>query len=159
VSKWYFWSRITPPVESVVILQYVEIVCQHISLEPNLAVPWRFTETQSPQSKCKFPRKYHLTSRPHRVGKTIITLVKQYKFVGILFTSTERDIFSVHYAKKVSKARAVVNMTFAIGDTAVYGANQSPPHLRMRSSLDVMDTHVSKLEDVQNEFLPTSPQS
>jgi hypothetical protein len=51
-----------------------------------------------------------------RIGDTIITLVKQYKFMGILFTSTERDICSVHYAKKVLKACAVANMTFAVKD-------------------------------------------
>jgi hypothetical protein len=51
------------------------------------------------------------------VGDTVISLVKQYKFVGILFTSTERDIFSTHYTKKASKAHAVVNMTFAVKDS------------------------------------------
>jgi hypothetical protein len=51
------------------------------------------------------------------VGKTIILLVEQYKFVGVLFTSISRDIFSAHYAKKASKARAVVNMTFAVKDS------------------------------------------
>jgi hypothetical protein len=51
------------------------------------------------------------------VGKTIILLVEQYKFVGVLFTSISRDIFSAHYAKKASKARAVANMTFAVKDT------------------------------------------
>ncbi|KAJ7334702.1 hypothetical protein DFH08DRAFT_291484 [Mycena albidolilacea] len=47
-----------------------------------------------------------------RVGGTLISLVNQYKFVGVLFTSISRDIFSTHYAKKASKARAVANMTF-----------------------------------------------
>ncbi|KAJ7830870.1 hypothetical protein B0H14DRAFT_3464430 [Mycena olivaceomarginata] len=79
------------------------------------------------------------------VGDTIITLVKQYKF-------------------KASKARAVANMTFAVKDCVgclpppqgiqLYMA-QIDPHLTFgcEVALDVTDTHVSKLEDVQNEFL------
>jgi hypothetical protein len=99
-----------------------------------------------------------------RVGDAVILLVKQYKFVGILFTSISRDIFSAHYAKKASKARAVANMTFAVKDSIgclpppqgiqLYMA-RIDPHLTFgcEVALDVTDTHVSKLEDVQNEFL------
>ncbi|KAJ7482008.1 hypothetical protein FB451DRAFT_974399, partial [Mycena latifolia] len=47
------------------------------------------------------------------VGDKPIHLVKSYKFVGIIFTSINRDIFATHYTKKASKARAVANTTFA----------------------------------------------
>ncbi|KAJ7355809.1 hypothetical protein DFH08DRAFT_912647 [Mycena albidolilacea] len=79
-----------------------------------------------------------------RVGDAVILLVKQY--------NTSRDIFSAHYAKKASKARAVANMTFA--GIQLYMA-RIDPHLTFgcEVALDVTDTHVSRLEDVQNEFL------
>jgi hypothetical protein len=105
----------------------------------------------------------HLIPTIH-VGDTVISIVKQYKFVGVLFTSIERNIFSTHYAKKASKARAVANMTFAVKDSVgclpppqgiqLYLAHIDP-HLTFRCEvcLDVTHAHVSKLEDVQNEFL------
>ncbi|KAJ7484243.1 hypothetical protein FB451DRAFT_1435402 [Mycena latifolia] len=46
------------------------------------------------------------------VGDKVIRLVNSYKFVGIIFTSVERDIFAAHYVKKASKARTVANTTF-----------------------------------------------
>ncbi|KAJ7277261.1 hypothetical protein C8J57DRAFT_956045, partial [Mycena rebaudengoi] len=52
---------------------------------------------------------------PLFVAGNAIELVKTYKFVGVIFTSTERNIFTEHYLTKVSKARNsdVANATFA----------------------------------------------
>ncbi|KAJ7453433.1 hypothetical protein FB451DRAFT_1519751 [Mycena latifolia] len=46
------------------------------------------------------------------VGDKSIRFVDSYKFVGIIFTSVECDIFVAYYVKKASKARIVVNTTF-----------------------------------------------
>lgn len=47
------------------------------------------------------------------VGAQLVDLVYQYKYVGVIFTSVTRNIFSQHYHTKVSKARNVANITFA----------------------------------------------
>ncbi|KAF7342021.1 RNA-directed DNA polymerase from mobile element jockey [Mycena venus] len=98
------------------------------------------------------------------VGETVIKLVKSYKFVGVLFTSTDRDIFAAHYAKKASKARAVANTTFAA--KSMIGCLPPPegirlymarinPHLTFgcKVCLDVVPSHLAKLTDVQHEFI------
>ncbi|KAJ7167411.1 hypothetical protein C8R43DRAFT_174350 [Mycena crocata] len=48
------------------------------------------------------------------VGPSLIELVDEYKFVGIWFTSTTRQIFSKHYSVKASKARSVSYATFSV---------------------------------------------
>jgi hypothetical protein len=99
-----------------------------------------------------------------RVGDTVISLSKRYKFVGLIFTSTDRDIFAEHYSKKASKARAVTNMSFAVKDSIgclpppqgvqLYMA-RIDPHLTFgcEVAIDVTPAHIAKLEDIQNQFL------
>jgi hypothetical protein len=41
-------------------------------------------------------------------------LVSEYKYVGVWFTSTARDIFTTHYHEKASKARRVACASFAL---------------------------------------------
>ncbi|KAJ7144692.1 hypothetical protein C8R46DRAFT_823739, partial [Mycena filopes] len=99
-----------------------------------------------------------------RIGDAVIKLVKKYKFVGIIFTSTHNDIFATHYSKKASKARAVANMTFAakamIGCLPPYDGirlymARIDPHLTFGCEvcLDVTSSHLEQLVDVQHEFI------
>ncbi|KAJ7098806.1 hypothetical protein B0H15DRAFT_920477 [Mycena belliarum] len=94
----------------------------------------------------------------------LMLLVKSYKFVGIIFTSVHRDIFSAHYAKKASKARAVANTTFAaktmIGCLPPYEGvrmymSRIDPHLTFGCEvcLDVVGAHLKELTDVQHEYI------
>ncbi|KAJ7665756.1 hypothetical protein B0H17DRAFT_951227, partial [Mycena rosella] len=46
------------------------------------------------------------------VGEGIVELVPKFKYVGMWFTSTHRNMFMAHYADKASKARKVANTTF-----------------------------------------------
>ncbi|KAJ7201576.1 hypothetical protein GGX14DRAFT_304047, partial [Mycena pura] len=48
-----------------------------------------------------------------RVGPDIVELVPKFKYVGLWFTSTHRNIFAAHYAEQASTARRVANATFA----------------------------------------------
>ncbi|KAF8150294.1 hypothetical protein K438DRAFT_1988605 [Mycena galopus ATCC 62051] len=47
-------------------------------------------------------------------GETAVKLVFEFKYVGVWFTSTHRNIFARHYAVKASKARATSNVIFAL---------------------------------------------
>ncbi|KAF7374664.1 RNA-directed DNA polymerase from mobile element jockey [Mycena sanguinolenta] len=98
------------------------------------------------------------------VGSTVIKFVKKYKFVGIIFTSVDRNIFALHYKKKASKARAVANTTFGaksmIGTLPPYEGirlytARMDPHLTSGCEvcLDVDVSHLEELTDVQHEFL------
>ncbi|KAJ7692955.1 hypothetical protein B0H16DRAFT_1652559, partial [Mycena metata] len=111
------------------------------------------------------------------IGNAVLKLVKQYKFVGIIFSSVDYDIFSAHYAKKSSKARAVANTTFAakasIGCLPPYEGIRMymariDPHLTFGHQtfdtsgcqadgcevcLDVIKHNLQQLTDVQHEFL------
>ncbi|KAJ6518793.1 hypothetical protein C8R45DRAFT_801093, partial [Mycena sanguinolenta] len=98
------------------------------------------------------------------VGDSPIELVESYKYVGLIFTSVERDIFAAHYTKKASKARVVANTTFAIKSmigclppaegVQLYMARVDP-HLTFgcEVGLDVVTAHLKELADVQHQFL------
>ncbi|KAJ6482319.1 hypothetical protein C8R47DRAFT_920944, partial [Mycena vitilis] len=99
-----------------------------------------------------------------RVGEWIIKFVKKYKFVGIIFTSVDDDIFSAHYTQKASKARAVANTTFAaktmIGCLPVpegtrLQTGRLDPHLTFGCEicLDVDPVNLRELTDVQHEYI------
>ncbi|KAJ7165321.1 hypothetical protein C8R46DRAFT_841280, partial [Mycena filopes] len=98
------------------------------------------------------------------IGDAVIELVKKYKFVGVIFTSVDCDIFAAHYTKKASKARAVANTTFAakaiIGCLPPYDGvrlymARMDPHLTFgcEVSLDVVRKHLDELVDVQHMFI------
>ncbi|KAJ7158082.1 hypothetical protein C8R46DRAFT_839617, partial [Mycena filopes] len=98
------------------------------------------------------------------IGNAVINLVKQYKFVGLIFTSVQHDIFAAHYTKKASKARAVGNTTFSakamIGCLPPYEGirlymARMDPHLTFGCEvcLDVVPKHLAELTDVQHQFL------
>ncbi|KAJ7436781.1 hypothetical protein B0H11DRAFT_1754302 [Mycena galericulata] len=98
------------------------------------------------------------------VGIKPIKLVKEYKFVGVIFTSVTADIFSAHYSKKASKGRAVANTTFAaksmIGCLPVYEGirlymARIDPHLTFGCEvcIDVVAGHLEKLTHVQHEYI------
>ncbi|KAJ7839102.1 hypothetical protein B0H13DRAFT_1513857, partial [Mycena leptocephala] len=98
------------------------------------------------------------------IGDAVIKLVKKYKFVGVIFTSVDYDIFAAHYTKKASKARAVANTTFSakamIGCLPPYEGIRMymariDPHLTFGCEvcLDVVSRHLEELTDVQHEFI------
>ncbi|KAJ7207268.1 hypothetical protein GGX14DRAFT_366489 [Mycena pura] len=98
------------------------------------------------------------------VGDCAIELVKSYKYVGLIFTSVNRDIFAGHYTNKASKARVVANTTFAVKSMIgclppaegiqLYMARVDP-HLTFgcEVTLDVVAAHLKELTDVQHEFI------
>ncbi|KAF7357586.1 Reverse transcriptase domain-containing protein [Mycena sanguinolenta] len=47
-------------------------------------------------------------------GDTAVELVFEFKYVGVWFTSTHRNVFARHYAIKASKARVTSNAIFAL---------------------------------------------
>jgi hypothetical protein len=98
------------------------------------------------------------------VGETVIKLVKSYKFVGVLFTFIDSNIFAAHYSKKASKAPAVDNAMFAA--KSMIGCLPPPegiwlhraridPHLTFgcEVGLDVFLSHLTKLTDGQHKFI------
>ncbi|KAJ7693856.1 hypothetical protein B0H17DRAFT_1132242 [Mycena rosella] len=47
-----------------------------------------------------------------RIGEDIVEFLPKFKYIGMWFTSTHRNMFAAHYAEKASKARKVANTTF-----------------------------------------------
>lgn len=98
------------------------------------------------------------------VDTTPIELVDHYKYVGITFTSIERNIFLRHYHIKASKARNVANATFAsesmIGSLPPYEGlrlymARVDPHLIFgcEVALDVDNDLLEGLKSIQHEFI------
>ena len=98
------------------------------------------------------------------VGNVAIERVAAYKYVGVWFSSTSRDIFSKHYVEKSSKACRVACASFALDDfigtlaptegKCLYMARVDPI-LTFASEivLDVDDASVAKLTDVQHLYI------
>ena len=99
-----------------------------------------------------------------RVRQESIERVSTYKFVGVWFSSTTRDIFAKHYDEKASKACRVASASFALDDFVgslapadgklLYMARVDPI-LTFASEivLDVVETSAAKLADIQHRFL------
>jgi exonuclease III len=93
-----------------------------------------------------------------------IELVSEYKYVGVWFTSTARDIFTQHYLEKASKACRVACASFALDSfigalppkegKMLYMARVDPIlTFGCEVVLDVEETLVQKLSDVQHLFI------
>lgn len=104
------------------------------------------------------------TQRAMRVGGAIVGHVASYKFVGVTFCSTERDIFQLHYATKASKARKVMNTLFSLeGHIGVISVQdglqlyraQVDPHLTFgcEVAIDACPVSLRLLEREQLAFL------
>ena len=98
------------------------------------------------------------------VGHDAIERVAAYKFVGVWFSSTTRDIFSKHYIEKSSKACRVACASFALEDfigtlaptegKCLYMARVDPIlTFAAEIVLDVDDGSVAKLTDVQHLYI------
>jgi hypothetical protein len=48
------------------------------------------------------------------IGEEMVERVEHFKYVGVYFTSTTRNIFAEHYHQKASKARRIANAAFAV---------------------------------------------
>jgi hypothetical protein len=98
------------------------------------------------------------------VGLEPIERVAAYKYVGIWFSSTTRDIFAKHYDEKASKAYRVACASFALDDfigilaptegKLLYMARVDPI-LTSASEivLDVQDQSIDKLTAVQHLYI------
>ena len=98
------------------------------------------------------------------IGHDEIERVSEYKFVGVWFTSTMRDIFAKHFDEKVSKACRVACASFALDDfigtlapsegRTLYMARVDPI-LTFASEvvLDIDEASVRKLTDVQHLYI------
>ena len=98
------------------------------------------------------------------IGQESIERVSSYKYVGVWFSSTTRDIFAKHYDEKASKACRVACASFALDDfigslaptegKLLYMARVEPV-LTFASEvvLDVDETSVTKLTDVQHLYI------
>jgi hypothetical protein len=75
-----------------------------------------FMLVSAPKSKWMVMGPVALGQQPLRltISGEPVELVEEFKYVGIHFTSTARNIFAVHYHIKALKARNVVNATFAM---------------------------------------------
>lgn len=99
-----------------------------------------------------------------RVGHEVVERVSAFKYVGVWFSSTTRDVFVKHYDEKSSKACRVACTCFALDDfigtlaptegRMLYMARVDPI-LTFTSEivLDVDDTSVHKLTNVQHLFI------
>ncbi|KII93966.1 hypothetical protein PLICRDRAFT_70555, partial [Plicaturopsis crispa FD-325 SS-3] len=98
------------------------------------------------------------------IGDTTITLVDCYKYVGVWFRSTHRNIFAEHYITKASKAVNMSHAIFAvehrIGAMPAFEGRQLymarvDPHLisGCEVALDVDEGLLKELEDAQHSFL------
>ncbi|KAF9016213.1 hypothetical protein BDZ89DRAFT_1094556 [Hymenopellis radicata] len=101
---------------------------------------------------------------PLVVNGSQVALVAQYKYVGIVFTSTKRDIFYEHYVAKAVKAMRVASVIFSLENhvgvlTVAVGCRLYQacvdPHLTFGSevALDVHKAGIARLERVQVYFL------
>ena len=98
------------------------------------------------------------------IGPESIERVSSYKYVGVWFSSTTRDIFAKHYDEKASKACRVACVSFALDDfigslaptegKLLYMARVEPV-LTFASEvvLDVDETSVTKLTNVQHLYI------
>ncbi|KAF9025823.1 hypothetical protein BDZ89DRAFT_922020, partial [Hymenopellis radicata] len=102
--------------------------------------------------------------QPLLVDGKQVALVSQYKYVGIVFTSTKRDIFFAHYVAKAVKAMRVASVIFSLENhvgvlTVSMGCRLYQacvdPHLTFGSevAIDVHAAGIARLEKVQVYFL------
>ncbi|KAF9032465.1 hypothetical protein BDZ89DRAFT_897468, partial [Hymenopellis radicata] len=98
------------------------------------------------------------------VDGALIMFTVEYKFVGIVFTSCERDIFRKHYERMALKASSVTSLTFAVSvhigvlpvreGLRMYRAQVDPYFiLGCEVALDVSRQSLRLLECVQLSFL------
>ncbi|KII94046.1 hypothetical protein PLICRDRAFT_36277 [Plicaturopsis crispa FD-325 SS-3] len=98
------------------------------------------------------------------IGDHSVELVDCYKYVGVWFRSTHRNIFADHYTIKASKAINMAHAIFAIekrvGALPVFEGRQLymarfDPHLisGCEVSIDVDSSLLGELEDAQHSFL------
>ncbi|KAK1223603.1 hypothetical protein PQX77_013532 [Marasmius sp. AFHP31] len=70
----------------------------------------------------------------------VLKLVKEYKYVGILFTSVQRDIFERCYSEKARKARASACGIF--GTDRLVGRRRLPPTITRNLYTALVDRHL-----------------
>ncbi|KAK7042221.1 RNA-directed DNA polymerase from mobile element jockey [Favolaschia claudopus] len=73
-----------------------------------------------------------------RVNGNVVKLVREYKFVGIWFTSVKRNIFEKHYSVKASKAQGVAHACFTV-DSMI---GSLPPKEGVRLYMARVDPHL-----------------
>jgi hypothetical protein len=94
----------------------------------------------------------------------VVERVPAYKYVGVWFSSTTRDIFAKHYGEKASKACRMACASFVLDDFVgtlaptegkVLYMSRVDPVLTFAPEivLDVEESSVSKLTDVQHLYI------
>ncbi|KAJ7125276.1 hypothetical protein C8R44DRAFT_533726, partial [Mycena epipterygia] len=72
------------------------------------------------------------------VKGNVVTLVHEYKFVGIWFTSVKRHLFEKHYLVKASKAQGIAHASFTV-DSMI---GTLPPKEGIRLYMARVDPHL-----------------